>query len=266
MEEIQRIKSIAREVQPLERRISQNQAAQEIDLVEWIADRVRIIPGSLVLELCSGTGSQTLRLLELTGCNGRLLALDISGPALEKLSLKGKDCPNLTMIQSDMDDLNGALREHGLLPPAFDLVFCAYGLYYSKDARQVLGEAKQWLKKDGRIAVVGPFGPNNQPLFSLLEENGVVISDYVTYTSRRFMHEEVIPWAARNFHQVRIDTLVNRIQWRRPEEILSYWKSSTFFDPCRLGAVESGVQGYFSTPLHFINEKWIMFVEMSHAR
>ena len=47
------------------------------------------------------------------------------------------------------------------------MAFCAYGLYYSDAPESLLGILRDRLKDDGRIVVVGPFGPNNN-LYGLI--------------------------------------------------------------------------------------------------
>ena len=66
----------------------------------------------------------------------------------------------------------------------FDLIFCAYGLYYSPDPKRTLEEARSLLRKNGRIAVVGPFGPNNRQLFDLVRRSGILIGDAVVSIQR----------------------------------------------------------------------------------
>ena len=57
----------SRATQPelLEERIAENRASQEIDLADWIFERLQVRSQDNVLELCCGTGGQTLRFLEL---------------------------------------------------------------------------------------------------------------------------------------------------------------------------------------------------------
>ena len=72
----------------LEQRIAENAASQEVDLATWIFDRVVVGPGLRVLELCCGTGGQTLPLMERLGDSGSIVAVDISESALQTLASK----------------------------------------------------------------------------------------------------------------------------------------------------------------------------------
>ena len=51
----------------LEQRIAENRASQQIDLGEWIFDRLAIHPQDKILELCCGTGAQSIRFAERLG-------------------------------------------------------------------------------------------------------------------------------------------------------------------------------------------------------
>ena len=96
-------------------------------------------------------------------------------------------------MEGNLDDFGPALRSSGLRPGGFDLVFCAYGLYYSTDPLATLSEARSWLNPRGRIVVVGPFGPNNGQLFDLVRASGVVLAPAVIDSSQHFMLRTVLP-------------------------------------------------------------------------
>lgn len=262
------ISSRAKEAKLLDERIAENVAAQEIDLVGWIFDRVSVGRGNRVLELCCGTGAQTSRWLDLVGDTGHVVALDVSREALDTLSSKIDvvQLSRLTLIEANMDELGQALNKAGLQWPYFDMIFCAYGLYYSADAETLLQEGKRWLKSNGVIVVVGPFGPNNAPLFELLQNSGVKIHPLVKQSSQNFMFDKVIPWATQNFQSVVISTVVNRVKWTSPENILNYWRNSTFYQKQKLRVVKERLIKYFENHSEFINEKWIIMVEMTHVR
>jgi ubiquinone/menaquinone biosynthesis C-methylase UbiE len=258
----------ATQAELLEQRIRENRTSQEVDLAAWIFERVRVEPEDHVLELCCGTGGQTLGMLSALGEAGRLVALDLSASALTTLTEKvsGADSAKLTTIEASLDELAQALERRGSRRPCFDLVFCAYGLYYSQDPKKTLDEALAWLKPSGRIIVAGPYGPNNKPLFDLVEASGVTLSEAVTFSSQQFMVETVIPWAALRFESVRVSTMVNPIRWATPESVLNYWQNATFYDSARQPAFEALLQRHFAEHGEFVNEKWVMMVEMHDAR
>ena len=260
--------SRATEPELLEQRIAENAAAQEVDLSTWIFERLPVPSDSCVLELCCGTGGQTLKFLKLLGDAGQVGGVDVSREALSTLASKAgaANAKKLVLAQGNLDDLGSCLQGTNVQPSSFDLAFCAYGLYYSADARRRLSEIRSWLKPDGRIAVVGPFGPNNKPLFDLVRESGAVISQAVIDSSEHFMLEIVLPWGALNFKEVKVHTMVNRVRWAAPERVLSYWENTTFYDAERRAAFENLLRRHFEKNGVFANEKWVMMAEMTHAR
>jgi hypothetical protein len=112
--------------------------------------------------------------------------------------------------------------------------------------------------------IVGPYGPNNEPLFRLLTECGVTISEYIRFTSQDFMQSVVIPWGLLNFSALSIRILENKIVWNSPENVLSYWKNTTFYEPGKKGKVQKQLQNHFLRDIMFVNEKWVMLVIMNN--
>ena len=256
----------------LEQRIAENAAAQEIDLATWIFERVQIRPGDHILELCCGTGGQTLSMLERVGESGRVVAVDISRAALDTLASKaGARVGRLTCVETSLEDFLSSLSQAGI-QNGFDLVFCAYGLYYSSDVLKTLRGARSRLNPGGRIVVAGPFGPNNKQLFDLVRASGVTIAAPVVFSSESFMLQTVLPWGAENFESTAVHTMVNPVRWATPDfmRVLNYWQKYP-----RLSTMPQGgfrrvrtalCMTHFAEQSTFINQKWVMLVEMSHGR
>lgn len=259
--------SRATQAELLEQRIIENRSSQQIDLTEWIFERVSMRPGDRVLELCCGTGGQTLALLNRVGEHGRVVAFDISRAALDTLTSKAGSMNNrLTCVEGSLDNFVATLSQARLCDEGFDAIFCAYGLYYSSDAQHTLEEALHLLNSDGKVVIVGPFGPNNKQIFELLRAAGVVISAPVTFSSESFMLQTVLPWGTRNFASLSVHTMVNPVHWTTSERVLNYWQNTTFYDPEKRDGFEKLVQDHFASTPVFVNEKWVMLLEMKHAR
>jgi ubiquinone/menaquinone biosynthesis C-methylase UbiE len=258
----------AMESSSLQTRIDKNEQAQELDFIGWIFNHLEIKPGDTVLELGCGTGAQTIEFLDRVGEEGQVVAVDVSAESLETLkdSVDDDQQTTLTTIQADMMDLESALTEAGVDDTEFDTVFCAYGLYYADDPIEVLESVTEFLATDGSITVVGPFGSNNGPWFTLLSEVGVELPEFVRYSSSTFMTETVVPWAAENFEQLAVETAVNHIERTSADELFEYWESSTYFDPDHAEAVQAMLNDYFETTDRLVNRKWIMHLTMRTQR
>ena len=250
----------------LEGRIQENTSAQQTDFNAWIFDRIPVKSGHHILELCCGTGAQTQYFLTRVGKKGCVVALDISKDSLNTIESKISDAEGsrLTLIESDLDLFDQSFATRGIEKHSFDIIFCSYGLYYSKNVHEVMNRAKIWLKPKGSLVIVGPYGPNNEPLFRLLTECGVTISEYIRFTSQDFMQSVVIPWGLLNFSALSIRILENKIVWNSPENVLSYWKNTTFYEPGKKGKVQKQLQNHFLRDIMFVNEKWVMLVIMSN--
>ena len=247
----------------LDQRIAENAAAQQVDLATWIFERVRVRPGDRVLELCCGTGGQTLNMLYRVGENGHVTAVDISRSALDTLSEKaGANRHRLDCIEAGLENFISALNGER----DFDIVFCAYGLYYSTDVLATLAAARSVLRREGRMVVVGPFGPNNHQLFNVVRSSGVKIGDFVIYSSETFMTQTVLPWGAQAFESVAVHTMVNPVRWVNAERVLNYWQNTTFYDAEKRSKFEELLREHFAKHSEFLNEKWVMLAEMSNVR
>lgn len=259
-----KIISLAKKSQLLEQRITENVKNQQIDLIQWIFERLQIERGYRVLELCCGTGSQTMRLLEMVGSSGHVVALDVAEDAIVKLREKAaKEYGNrLSTVAVKMEDFPNVFPLLKMEPASFDLMFCSYGLYYSDNPTATLQEALKWLKPNGKMAIIGPYRANNWPLFKLLMECGVEIPPFVLYTSQDFMENAVMPWAIEHFRKLAIHTMVNHVTWNNPESIITYWQNTTFYDDTKLSILENKLNDYFREKPAFINEKWVMMIEM----
>ena len=258
----------ATESSALKTRIAKNEQAQELDFIGWIFRHLDIDPGDTVLELCCGTGAQTVEFLDRVGEDGHVVAVDVSAESLSTLEseVDADERSRLTTVESDVMELESALEAAGWGETQFDVVFCAYGLYYADDPVSVLETVVETLTTDGYVTVVGPFGPNNGPWFSLLTGAGVELPEFVRYSSSTFMTETVVPWAAENFERLEVETAVNHIERTSPDELFDYWRNSTYFDADRADAVRELLEEYFEDADRLVNQKWIMHLTMKDPR
>lgn len=262
------ILDLAQDAGCLDQRVQSNVRAQQVDLNEWLFNQADVPAALRVLELCCGTGSQTRYLLRHVRPGGEIVALDVSAEALAKLRavVPPGNQAELNTIEGSLEELDEALIRQGFTAPRFDWIFCAYGLYYSKDIEKTLGALTRWLFSSGQLTIVGPFGPNNGALFKLLEGAGVTIPEFVKFTSDRFMLDAVLPYVTRCFETVRINTLINPIRWRSSEEVVNYWANTTFYDAARRPTVTQALAKHFERADSFINRKWVMRLDAARLR
>jgi hypothetical protein len=60
--------------------------------------------------------------------------------------------------------------------------------------------------------------------------------------------------------------MVNPVRWTAPEPVLNYWQNTTFYDAEKRANFEALLHSHFAKHPAFVNEKWVMLVEMSDGR
>jgi hypothetical protein len=117
------------------------------------------------------------------------------------------------------------------------------------------------------MVVIGPFGSNNEQLFSLVEQAGAKIDEEIKFTSGRFMDEVVFPWMTLNFSSIEARTTCNDVIWGSVEDILIYCQSTTYYrDELRDIFVDLAQAEMSANNGKFLNRKWIMSLVAKGSR
>jgi glycosyltransferase involved in cell wall biosynthesis len=124
----------------------------------WMADVVRPFCGDRVLEIGSGTGNLTRRLVP----RRRYVASDVNPLYLSKLAALRSDRPYLETRYCDVTDLASFPTDGG-----FDTVICLNVLEHVDDDLGALGNIRSALAEGGRAVVLVPQG---ERLFGSLDE------------------------------------------------------------------------------------------------
>lgn len=243
----------------LRERINQNEANQSLQLNDWAFSHLAPDSSELsILELCCGTGKQT-QFLARHFPNATILATDLSPRAItevEALALGPKVKPRVGALDTLWKDLEGS----------YDMVFVSYGLYYAADIDAVMKNIFNFLKPEGHLIVLGPYGENNAPLFHLLNRAGVTVDGFVKYSCGAFMQEKVILPALSRFSNISINTAVNTIKWKTPGDLLRYWSHTTFFDSSKKKMVKEELLAHFLRHEAFHNYKHIMLFQAQYKQ
>jgi len=129
-----------------------DQAAAEWDALEVEETHARlreivagldIVPGAAVLDVGAGTGVLVPLLLEATGGEGRIMALDISGEMLRQAQAKGHP---IEYVQGDAESL--PLRDE-----TFDWAICNAVFPHFPDKLRALAEIRRVLQARGRLVI-----------------------------------------------------------------------------------------------------------------
>jgi len=224
-----------------------------LDLNQWIDSQLNFTTNCRILELCCGTGSQTQLLVNKSRS---VVASDISEKSLEVLNsnIIMEFATNLQTIQGDIDYINFENN-------SFDIIFCAYGIYYSKNLKALLNKFNKWLTTYGMIIIVCPYGNNNKDIFNLLRNSEVVIDEFSNYVSSLYVYNELLPQLLELKNTTIIKTAVNEVVWNTPNQFLNYWRNTTFYDRSKEKQVELNINKHFKNNPTFINKKDIVYIE-----
>ncbi|MHA8104557.1 class I SAM-dependent methyltransferase [Aquirufa nivalisilvae] len=245
----------------LAERIKQNEKRQTINLNSWAFG---ILENSLsnlnVLEFCCGTGRQT-EYLAKEFPNSKFTCIDISNDAIN--SVKEASFYNeasMNVFTSGMDEFLANNNEK------FDLVFVSYGLYYAKNIDLVINTTIDIINSGGRFVVLGPYGENNKQLFDLVLKSGGSIDDFVSFSSTNFMYDKVIRFSLGKFNDIQVNTIINPVKWESSDEVLTYWKNSTFYQKEIEVQFKENLAKHFNSNSYFENEKHIMLFQGINKR
>jgi len=194
---------------------------QSLDLNKWIFDKLKVNDNPKILELCCGTGAQTNFLTKIIG-KGSLDCVDINKETVEanRSMVANKD---ISYHVSSIDEIHNYELE------SIDLIFSAYGFYYSKDPVSLHKELHRKLSRGGKFVLVGPVLGNNIELYEIMKRIGVKVNKDVLYSSERFMleMEEVF---LNYYENVSFSRVLNKINYSSANDLLEYWKNTTFYD------------------------------------
>ena len=113
-------------------------------------ERAAIRAGERVLDVGCGCGATALELAEAVGDAGRVVAVDISRPMLERARQRAGTAGAGTRVEWRLDDAQSAAFEGD----AFDVVFSRFGVMFFADPIAAFTNLRRALRRDGRLAFV----------------------------------------------------------------------------------------------------------------
>ena len=129
-------------------------------------DAAGLRPGQKVLEVGCGPGFFTVPAARIVGEQGRVYALDVSPPAVERVEQKVEKA-SVTNVKTILADA----AQTGLPDQSFDLIF-VFGFAHSVgDLEGILAELHRLLKPAGTLSVEGRLGVSDE-LFRPVKRQG----------------------------------------------------------------------------------------------
>ena len=174
-----------------------------------LLDRLQPRPGQRLLDVAAGSGDPTLRLAQLVGPTGHVMATDGVSDMLAVLQQRAKErhLGNISVEVAAAEDLS-------LTPASFDGACSRFGVMFFADPQRALGAIRRAVKPGGPL-VLAVWGAREQnPFFSMpfdtLEELGI---PNPTPPDARTVFEYAEPGKlaallrAAGWHEVREDTV-----------------------------------------------------------
>ena len=111
-------------------------------------DRLPLISGMTVLDVCCGMGASAMPAAERVGPAGKVIAVDLA----EKLLIKGsqrataRGLTNIEFLRADLESLPFPDR-------TFDAVLCVFGIFFVKDLQGAIRELWRLVRPKGLLAI-----------------------------------------------------------------------------------------------------------------
>ena len=120
-------------------------AEKDVTKLECMAERLKIEPGSSVLDVGTGTGVFVPQLLRKIGKYGRLVTLDVAEEMLKRAQTKG--------FNGNIDYLHADIASIPLGEEIFDVVVCYSTFPHFQDKLKSLSEIYRVLKRGGKLYI-----------------------------------------------------------------------------------------------------------------
>jgi len=144
-------------------------------------ERLGLLPGARVLDVCCGSGASALPAAEAVGPGGSVLGVDLAEGllALARAKASSRGLDNVSFRRGDMLAL-------GLDDGSFDAVVCVFGLFFVPDMAEAARELWRLVRPGGQLAVT-TWGPRFlEPVHSVFWE--------AVHTVRPDLHKAFHPW------------------------------------------------------------------------
>lgn len=114
-------------------------------LGERLVSRSGVSPGASILDVATGKGAVLLPASRIVGSRGKAFGVDLSLGMIQELGKKVAS-PWIQLKQMD--------AEHLLFPDeTFDVLFCAFAIFFFSNVEKALSEFKRVLKPGGKLAI-----------------------------------------------------------------------------------------------------------------
>ncbi|EYF07636.1 class I SAM-dependent methyltransferase [Chondromyces apiculatus] len=111
-------------------------------------DRIQLVPGQRVLDVCCGTGASALPAAQAVGPAGSVLGVDLAEPLLARGREKARAL-GLANVELRCADVEALEEPEG----SFDAVVCVFGIFFFPDMEAAARRLWRWVKPGGVLAI-----------------------------------------------------------------------------------------------------------------
>lgn len=149
-----------------------------------LASVVGIAPGSVVLDLATGTGAALVPAAELVGPEGRAVGIDISPRMLSRArtEIANAGLANAHVLVADAERLP-------FVPNAFDRILCSFAIFLVSDLSGLMSECHRVLRPTGRIGLV--YSAGEDPTWTWYERLIAKYKPTASLGTERYRPEDV---------------------------------------------------------------------------
>jgi ubiquinone/menaquinone biosynthesis C-methylase UbiE len=205
----------------LKNRIRTNNEFGNVDLSEWLIEKLEVKNGQTILDVGCGTGDQLIKLASLFP-RGKYYGVDLSKESITEARTQAEhEGLTVTFIHGDASDI-AALPDR-----CFDIVMSIYALYYVTDVQNILSCLLGKLAPSGSLVVMSPYKGNNDSWYAFLS-SFMNMPREIESIANDFMDTEVLPFARAHFSNVRTCEFQNNIRIPTYEDLKKYWLSNVY--------------------------------------
>jgi len=235
----------------LQNRALGNQQFASADFTLWVQELLESYPKTDVLDICCGTGNQLV--IYAKAQLNSLAGLDISEESIKQAQLRLSDYQgDLSLTAQAMEEYLAEAQSNSK-----DFISSFYGLYYTTDIENTCQDIHRILAHKGHLLVCGPYGDNNESLFSLVTKY-YPLPELVSYSSSTFMLQALDPILKKLGMTVEYKYFVNTISYPNTEALMSYLSSTTFFDENYAQKIAADIDNHFKSHTSFDVKKNVM--------
>ena len=227
----------------LVKRVDAHTKYGNVELNDWIFDKLAIQNNDTILDIGCGFGKQSIPLIEK---GYSVTAIDASKPAIDSLIAKTQS-PKLNAIVSEFDNIDFLPNDY------FDKVISSYAFYYSADRENLLSKIEDSMRANASIFICGPSRQNNLEMKGFLNSIGVEFEE----GSAPFMDDIAPNLFEKTFGNVEISILENKLEFPSAENVWEYWSSHNMFDKSIEIKFREALSDHFKSNHNFVSTKVI---------